>query len=942
MAPKGPKRRVAAAPAAAPPASPAPGGFDDATIAALLCEVEHNLDVIRKHKVFKDIMDAEPLPIAAGGNQAPFNQDNFQQVMHSGESYTCGINFMWIGHKLRAMAGVPISHRAINMFLTSNRFENYKFSSVIEIAADNKEYKPLEHKGALLRLSAPEESFALIWQIKKDIENNVPTEKLKKWRTCLLTVTARFMIVESAEDRWWHEYNYREDVNLLSEALVQTTYQRFCGISRLLDQAASVNPGSSIAHVAQMFAAKTREGGNNSDKVTETYIKEVILVREHVLSNKKVCSIVQDMDEKYGHTSVFNSIYKLGALKRQAKTAAMIEWVVEGIQDTIVSECAWLTDTPPSLRDFTTTAAKSIVGVFVHKKGFLSHILQEVETLLPRHIATKMREVFTDYSSFRAVQPAKTNQQPELTFMAEWPVPARMMFTFIADACFLCQHPFVHPFQNSFRSGRAATAVLEYSAVEEQLSKIKRLAAEIKQDEKVADEIGGDTAMIGTCHDSRAAKDDEDADGDGNGVDPTEDSAKEETGSRIAFWRKFAEETVRSCISLRPVPSTENELVEMLKTCDASKVKVVHGDTTFIKFYDEKMASEALSAPTVRKPPHRVNYFKLCIGAGLASNHTGKCSMGEWYVVLDNGKNALQSMINKTFTGYADHCQTYDLLVDEESLIQRRGRRSKKLLKQSERMFVFTHDANAIRDEKRKYYKGSSKGQSWGFISLTPYNHVWHVAVDKKKAAYGEAMRPVGGKASKEDEDSADETEFAMADDTERVQEGVPFCYHGLPLLFFKDLLHVSHGKAVIDFTPGDGNFAIAVLECKGSVLYFGLCHTELHCQLLRDYLSNYVLEAMQKEGNPLFNEQCAAEMKGKGIKDKEEEEEDKVKKKRKPKGKDKEDKDKDKEGKDKDGKKKRKAKGKGKDKDKEGKKPRSQSSSSVPRRSSSPSESSD
>ena len=66
MAPKGPKRRVAAAPAAAPPASPAPGGFDDATIAALLCEVEHNLDVIRKHKVFKDIMDAEPLPIAEG------------------------------------------------------------------------------------------------------------------------------------------------------------------------------------------------------------------------------------------------------------------------------------------------------------------------------------------------------------------------------------------------------------------------------------------------------------------------------------------------------------------------------------------------------------------------------------------------------------------------------------------------------------------------------------------------------------------------------------------------------------------------------------------------------------------------------------------------------------------------------------------------------------
>jgi len=172
------------------------------------------------------------------------------------------------------------------------------------------------------------------------------------------------------------------------------------------------------------------------------------------------------------------------------------------------------------------------------------------------------------------------------------------------------------------------------------------------------------------------------------------------------------------------------------------------------------------------------------------------------------------------------------------------------VLKQLERMFVPAYDSQAIPDEKRKYYKGSSKGQSWGFISLTPYSHVWRVSVEQKKAAYADAMRPVGGKATKEDAESAGEEEVSTVEDTERLQDGVPFCYHGLPLTFFNELLHVSHGKGVIDFTPGDGNFAISVIECKGSVLYFGLCHTEVHCQLLRDYLSNYVLEAMQKEGN--------------------------------------------------------------------------------------------
>ena len=144
----------------------APLVMEDATHLNLLCEVEHNLDAIRKNKVFKDIMNAEPLSIAQGGSQVPFDQDSFQQVMKSGGTYTCGINFMWIGHKLRGMAGVPISKRSVNMFLRLNRFADNTFPTILEIAVDNTTYKPLEHKGALVRLTPPEESFAFIWYIK--------------------------------------------------------------------------------------------------------------------------------------------------------------------------------------------------------------------------------------------------------------------------------------------------------------------------------------------------------------------------------------------------------------------------------------------------------------------------------------------------------------------------------------------------------------------------------------------------------------------------------------------------------------------------------------------------------------------------------------------------------------------------------------------------------
>jgi hypothetical protein len=180
-------------------------------------------------------------------------------------------------------------------------------------------------------------------------------------------------------------------------------------------------------------------------------------------------------------------------------------------------------------------------------------------------------------------------------------------------------------------------------------------------------------------------------------------------------------------------------------------------------------------------------------------------------------------------------------------------------MKQSERMYMFASDPAAIPDEKRKYYKGTSKGQSWGFISLTPFCQVWRLSPEQKNMAYGQARQPVGGKVPQDEaiESGRDEE----IEDTGKAMD-VPFCYHGFPVIFFKELVHITHARGVIDFTPGDGNFGLAVAECKGSVLYFGLCHSEFHCQLLRDHLTDCVLEGMQKEDSPLFNEFCAAELK--------------------------------------------------------------------------------
>jgi hypothetical protein len=124
-------------------------------------------------------------------------------------------------------------------------------------------------------------------------------------------------------------------------------------------------------------------------------------------------------------------------------------------------------------------------------------------------------------------------------------------------------------------------------------------------------EVGTDTMMGSRPDSSTGPTNGEAVDVDGEEVDPTASSANDDTTvQRSAFWRKFAEETVRSCISLRPAPTTKAELAELVKTCEASKVKVAQGQSTVIKFYDEKLAGEALSMPNLRKPPHRTQLFQ--------------------------------------------------------------------------------------------------------------------------------------------------------------------------------------------------------------------------------------------------------------------------------------------------------------------------------------------
>ena len=132
---------------------------------------------------------------------------------------------------------------------------------------------------------------------------------------------------------------------------------------------------------------------------------------------------------------------------------------------------------------------------------------------------------------------------------------------------------------------------------------------------------------------------------------------------------------------------------------------------------------------------------------------------------------------------------------------------------------------------------------------------MWSLQYSDKKAALGDALRPVGGPVDDDDVDDDTTSAVLMPDSL------VPFAWLSFSKLFFANLLDFLNAGAVIDFTPGDGNLAAAAVEMNKP--YLGFCHSEKHCILLYDRLLTLVQEAMAEEGNGLYTPTFVQAMKG-------------------------------------------------------------------------------
>ncbi len=824
----------------------------------LLAEAQDHVDDIKK--VFRAIASADPVGVQGGGTGAAFDLASYQSGMKNNGEYFAHINLFWVDPTSVAMAGVPIRIKAVDELLASGVARGqYRFPSTLHIAVDSRDYNPLEHRGALKRVSPPEEFLAYLKRVAaavKEAHENNRKDELKAYKTGLLDCPARFTILQGPQDRWWYEYNMREKIGLEYRTMYQTAYQRVCGLTRVVAEqvAAHGRDAGSVSKIVQLYEARAQlplsdEGPTN----TESFIRSAFVVKDGLLNLPVVREVMELLDEQLGHVNPLDSVHKLACVKRATETSTELrEWVMQGLADNILAGCEAVQQLP--MRDMQPSKYRCIPQCYVLKKHMLDYLLSKSDQMYHPTVAAKMRELFVSHATFREKYRPVSGRRAsaDLTFLSVWPPSARMFADFVAQLVFSHEPPLAATLQAVAKAGKAMSSIFEQGACSEAWDAI----ANLRQTEKQQEGAAAAAAAAGAAPQSQ----------EGSVEAPLSVEAGEEDageGDAKTYWRKYAEETVRGMVTLLVTPSERETLVEQIKQSPVFQLKEpTPGPKSILTYYDEKLASEAASQPWGRKCPSRKVHLAMCIGACLDVHQ--KVKPGYLYILPDHGKLKNANMFKELFKVNGSlqcHMTNYDIHVDETSLRSRkRFQRSPKLLEQTEKMIVFCHDAVSIPDNPRTHFSGTNRGRSWGFVKLDPHEALWQVRWDEKEPAYGDAIRPVGGKI-----DDADDDEDATVEEKPiKADSLVPFCWHGWPKKVFDELLSVNCAIGVYDFTPGDGHMAKAVLERGGATQYVAWCHTEAHCLLLRNLLTDFVFQGMTTEGHPLYNVRCASKAAGK------------------------------------------------------------------------------
>ena len=847
-------------------------GESDKVNLAYIEKLQGAVDRIKGHPLFQDIENALPLKIidkAESGVQAPVDAAACQHALNtSTQSYTCGVNLFWLDLLWSPTPGVPLRGSAIEA-MTATTFQEPAMCTV-HVAVPDKSWNPLEHKGALLRVSPEEITGAIIFAIERDIRDEKPDAILKSWRSTALSTTCVFKVLPSSTDRYWYALQQRENISTTYKAVNRSVFQRMHEISRLIKRMRETRPASEItAHnIAQAYQDNVKMTPGASAIVTTNFVDCVVTIINRMLEEPDISYCLQDLDEKSALTSdqnPFDSHSRLQAMvDKSGKSLQNLPVIVQGIW------YYWVKGTTRSfshsdIKGTASTGNRGVADLIMFKHQLKSTLLAWGRKKFPDSVDWIDGPVANATTSFKSWYCTETagNQ----AWRAGRRASETKWLNFVIEVTF--GRLYDAPIKLCIKSSKTPEDALMSPGLVETLDEINaKLTLEDSKNKANTDEdnVAPDTdekpedqsdelvfmlpSKDGGCTSVRASS--------------IADTSKKEMLDMIISQTKAQ---IAANIHLVPIKLLEDSdgesasLTTRMARTPACKFEGAPNTTNPSKskyvgiFFDVKLAGEANSRPALRTPPLQADRYKTLISACLQRHGpTEDLTEGDIFFILDGGKAGNQSEFLKVFPKLRSAKQ-FLVFRDEESLTQRYNKvQGVGVCKgQQENLLAVSAGTLALKRYTFQNLRGTSAATVLGPVVLTPPSEVWQLPWSIKKQIYGaENLIAVGGKADDEGLDEAGGQAKAEKTRNSNTRSPEPVFHHNLPPMFYEDIIKAFGLAAVVDCTPGDGSLALSAY--KANVVYTGLTFNAEHSKHLQHHLDSTIWKAMATDTDTLFD----------------------------------------------------------------------------------------
>ncbi|CAK0817571.1 unnamed protein product [Prorocentrum cordatum] len=826
------------------------------------------LNAIKGSPFFADLEKKMPLTIAQGGRQAPFVKEDCSDALSRGSPYSCGCNLFWQNFFWSSSYRTPVNMGQVREIV------NYHLKSPPNVfpmntvfAVDSSDMDVTKHLGSLQRLSPIEPQLALLMAIADAVKQQAEDSILSKWMQVVLSAPVTFEVVLPGDMRYWRAQNIRQEWIEHGETAQLTVRQwvyDIVGFKAAKEKELEKTLGAK--DVSELYEKKMKYA-RSTEKVKPTFVDNAITVHKRLLSLEASNRCLVWADENLMNKSPWNSLYAMHAVVERASTPNKIDWAMMGLTDHYRMDFINLGEFGVSkLRDY----RQSYVEILNMKYDVKNELLFKwlPRTGIPTEHVTLMQEKMNTFDAVRTYVSSYPGGVVDTTWQALISVGGKQSavsaVTLIEELVYTTE--FDSRYRNAVQSKLEAADFLAYESISTRMNEVIEMVRR--------ENNGGH----GTTDTPAAA-------GSGTGTPAAAGLPEMDKTS----WNKFIDKLIRTYVQIVPDQKTAAELETMLRD---SALATIKGDPTGLVLYhfDVKQFGEPLTRPELRIAPLRDGpYHRLVrtmLNARAPQGQLAHLRNGEVAVILDGGRRGNATKLlgpwkentietkKDTPPSKGRGCDEPDddddkedddnsdaekkagfkasiiqLAYTEESLKKRRNRvhGGTGSLQQVEWVHMLAHSRISVPERRRKHFEGSTAGDLINGIELPELSKEWHVTWKDKKAIYGKRnLIAVGGKTEGIQGEAERKTDSTV----------VPISYHGMPLLFYKELLHMFFVKCVLDMTPLNAKFAWACLEER--VAYVGVAFTKEHMEKIYLHLAELVKSAMADPGSKLFNKEYA------------------------------------------------------------------------------------